>query len=155
MSIAESVVSGTVPLSGGGAGGIFSSLMGAGAAAGPIGMIGSAILGGIAADSAYQAAKKNAQREARQSMNNTAYQAALKDWYDRRNSQEKRMALSNYNPFSTMQQIMPGYTDSYKPAALGDIPNFNNYVAGDNKKTNKKNYAAQSAASAATVGTGG
>ena len=88
-------------------------------------------------------------------MNTSAYQAALQDWYQRRNKQETRMALSNYKPFSTMQQIAPGYQDSYKPAPLGAMPNPMDYRAGDNKKTNIANYKTQQKAGAATVGTGG
>jgi hypothetical protein len=136
-------------------GGTFSGIMSGMAGMSAFGPIGQAILGGIAGAEEYRMNKKNDQRQARQRMNESAYTAALQDWYSRRNTQEKRAALSNYNQFSTMDQIMPGYTESYKPAALGDMPNFNDYVAGDNKKTNKKNYKKQSRYGAATVGTGG
>lgn len=119
------------------------------------GMLAQGILGGIAAESEYQSAKKNSQRQALQGMNTSAYQMALQDWYQRRNKQETRMALSNYKPFSTMQQIAPGYQETYKPANLGAMPNPMDYRAGDKKKTNISNYKNQQKAAAATVGTGG
>ncbi len=137
----------------------FASLMSSGGVGGFAssgwGMLAQGILGGIAAESEYQAAKKNSQRQAMQGMNANAYQMALQDWYQRRNKQETRMALSNYKPFSTMQQIAPGYQETYKPADLGAMPNPMDYRAGDNKKSNIANYKKQQKSGVATVGTGG
>jgi hypothetical protein len=137
----------------------FASLMSSGGmggfAASGWGMLAQGILGGIAAESEYQAAKKNSQRQAVQGMNTSAYQLALQDWYQRRNKQETRLALGNYTPFSTMEQIAPGYKETYKPAELGAMPNPMDYRAGDNKKTNLSNYKTQQKTGAATVGTGG
>lgn len=145
----------TPPASGSGFAALMSNGGLGGFASSGWGMLAQGILGGIGAESEYQAQKKNSQRQALQGMNTSAYQLALQDWYNRRNKQETRMALSNYKPFSTMQQIAPGYQDTYKPAELGAIPNPMDYRAGDNKNTNKKNYAAQQAGAAATIGTGG
>lgn len=139
-------------------GGAFASLMSGGIggfASSGWGMLAQGVLGGIAGESEYKSQKKNSQRQALQGMNTSAYQLALQDWYQRRNKQETRAALSNYNPFSTMEQIAPGYKETYKPAELGAMPNPMDYRAGDNKKTNARNYAAQQKAGAATVGTGG
>ena len=137
----------------------FAALMSSGGmggfAASGWGMLAQGIMGGIAAESEYQSAKKNSQRQAMQGMNTNAYQMALQDWYSRRNKQETRSALGNYTPFSTMQQIAPGYKETYKPADLGAMPNPMDYRAGDNKKTNLSNYKKQQSSGAATVGTGG
>ena len=137
----------------------FAALMSSGGvggfAASGWGMLAQGIMGGLAAESEYQAAKKNSQRQAMQGMNASAYQMALQDWYSRRNKQETRSALSNYTPFSTMQQIAPGYKEVYKPAELGAMPNPMDYRAGDNKKTNIANYKKQQKSGVATVGTGG
>lgn len=116
------------------AGGIMSGIMG-GAALGPAGMIAGAVLSGVSSYMQAKQQKKSEQRAARQGLYNEAYSMALEDWYGRRDKNEKRMALENYNQFNTMDQISPGYEDVYKPAEVGDIPDSRAYVAGNNKKT--------------------
>jgi hypothetical protein len=138
-----------------GGGGMMSMLMGAGGlggfAAGPIGMVAGAVLQGIAAEQAYKTDKKKSQREARQRMNDQAYNAALADWYKRRDKADWRNASGNYRQFSTVSRINPNYVDNYKPAAVGATPSVKDYVAGDNKNTTAANQRAQDKAAASTL----
>ncbi len=137
-------------MGGAGAAGGLSGLM-AGGAGGPIAMVAGAALKMYQAKQAERAQKKLDQRQARQRMNEEAYSAALEDWRIRRDKQDWRNAAGNYKQFSSVGTFAPNYQNMYTPAAVGDQPTSEGYIAGNNSKTNAANSAYQKAQSAKTL----
>jgi len=97
------------------------------------GMIASAALSalgsGMSASSASKASAQAAAQRSASDLNAIGYERALEDWYARKNKQEKRMALENYNQFSTIKQFAPNYADAYHPAPVGAVPTTGDYLA--------------------------
>ena len=140
-----------------GAAGVASAAGGAGPlaglAAGPWGMLATSILGGIQSAQAKRDARDVARVNQGNSLMSQAYQLALADWQQQKNRLEKRSALENYKQFNTVGQIMPGYKDVYKPAALGDKPNPIDYTAHRNQKKNNVKIKNQNKQAQSTMGT--
>jgi hypothetical protein len=140
---------GSALLGGGAAAGGLGAL---GMAAGPVGMVASMVLSGIQAASARRQAISDQKVNQQNNLAQTAYAAALGDWYKRKDKGERRMGLENYNQFNTMEQIAPGYKDVYKPAALGKMPNSDDYVSHRSQKKQNVKIANQEKAGQASIG---
>ena len=136
-----------------------NSFMGAtgegGFASSGYGMVAQAILGGLASSQEAKDKKKESQMSSRQRLNDMSYQAALADWYERRDKAEWRSASKDYQQFSNLSKFAPDYKPTYQPAALGAMPTAEGYIAGNNSKTNAANSAFQQKQAAATVGGNG
>jgi hypothetical protein len=141
---------GSALLGGAAAGGGMAGL--ASLAGGPVGMVAGMVLSGIQAASARRQAISDQKVNQQNNLAQTGYAMALQDWYKRKDKGERRMGLENYNQFNTMEQIAPGYKDVYKPAALGKMPNSDDYVSHRNQKKQNVKIKNQEKAGQATIG---
>lgn len=143
-----SVASAAAPAAAAAAPAGISSMFGMAAMGGPAGlglMAATSILGGISAAREARAAKLVEQRQARQGLNNMAYQDALETWSKRKedlyDQANYRAAASSYGFFGNMDRIDPTYVNNYKPGTAGVAPDAGKYIAGNSAGSKAKTTA--------------